>query len=107
MSHNQFEKKQKTKENKTNVASSSLANNNPRYQCQYTSDKRQTRNITITVPIPPLPPSTLEHIVKGHHQHNRHAVATKKDVKLKKRGRGAEEKAKPNPSETMMEETSL
>lgn len=27
----------------------------------------------------------LEHIVKGHHQHNRQAVATKTDVKLKKK----------------------
>lgn len=29
----------------------------------------------------------LGHIVKGHHQHNRHAVATKTDVKLKKKRR--------------------
>lgn len=101
--------------NKTKVPSLSLScaipnNNHPRYQCQYTSDKRQTRNITITGRLPLLTPHThhspptltqaplLGHIVKGHHQHNRHAVATKTDVKLKKK-RG--EKAKPNQSETM------
>lgn len=43
--------------------------------------------------------SLLGHIVKGHHQHNRHAVATKTDVKLKKKRGG--EKAKPNQNETM------
>lgn len=41
--------------------------------------------------------SLLGHIVKGHHQHNRHAVATKTDVKLKKR-----EEKKRNQTKTKL-----
>lgn len=111
----QLQSVRKTKENKTKAPSLSLSlpfsilnNNHPRYQCQYTSDKRQTRNITITGRPCPYAhhralsltqASLLGHIVKGHHQHNRHAVATKTDVKLKKK-RG--EKAKRNQTTTKL-----
>lgn len=112
----QLQSVRKTKENKTKAPPLSLSlpfsilnNNHPRYQCQYTSDKRQTRNITITGRPCPYAhhralsltqASLLGHIVKGHHQHNRHAVATKTDVKLKKKQRRKSE-AKPNQNETM------
>lgn len=42
--------------------------------------------------------SLLGHIVKGHHQHNRHAVATKTDVKLKKK----REEKKRNQTKTKL-----